>query len=185
MNYVKSLGKLLHFRQSDPWWYVLGVFILIVCLAVIPWSPLAMLPVGDGDYAVIRVIDGDTIEVMDNAGAELKVRLIGIDTPELAQAGKAAECFADEAKSQITLLLYGQIVELRSDPTQADRDRYDRLLRYVISKDGSNVNLEMIREGFAYEFTYDEPYLYQTEFKLAAQSAQALNLGLWRECIAK
>lgn len=182
MSKSTSLDKLLKFRKSDPWWYVLIVLVLALILSFVPiTSPADVQTVVDGDFAVIRVIDGDTIVVSD-PGGEITVRLIGIDSPELARAGNPVECFAEAAKQQMISLVSGQTVTLESDPTQSDLDKYGRSLRYVLLPDGTNVNLEMVRQGFAYEYTYDVPYVYQTEFKQAEQNARGSNLGLWGSC---
>ena len=55
------------------------------------------------------------------------------------------------------------IIPIENDETQDERDKYVRLLRYVILKDGSNFNKMMIREGLAKEYTYKTPYKYQKE----------------------
>jgi len=79
--------------------------------------------------------------------------------------------------------LSGQWVELESDPTQDDRGKYDRLLRYVKTKDGMFYNLEIIKQGYAYEYTYNVPYKYQTEFKQAEDYARNNKIGLWADGI--
>lgn len=130
---------------------------------------------------VTRVVDGDTLKV-DINGAEETVRLIGIDTPELARSGKAAECFAKQAQTRLKSLAEGKSVILESDSSQADQDRYGRLLRYVLTTEGENLNLTMIKDGYAFEYTYESPYQYQSEFKAAQKDAKAQSLGLWASC---
>lgn len=182
MSKPNSWDKLLKFRKSDPWWYVLIVLVLAVILSFSPLiSPADVQTVVDGEFSVTRVIDGDTIVVSDQNG-EITVRLIGIDTPELAHAGNPVECFAEAAKQQMVELVSGKTVTLESDPTQSDLDKYGRSLRYVLLSDGTNVNLEMIRRGFAHEYTYNVPYIYQTEFRQSEQTAWEGNLGLWGKC---
>jgi hypothetical protein len=70
-------------------------------------------------------------------------------------------------------------VRLQADPTQDERDRYGRLLRYVWREDGLFFNDWMIRNGYAFEYTYETPYEYQAQFKEAQHYASENDLGLW------
>lgn len=127
---------------------------------------------------VVRVVDGDTIVVSIDE-TDRTVRLIGVDTPETKDPRKPVQCFGVEASQYLAKLLDGQLVELKSDPTQLDRDKYDRLLRYVYLPDGTDVNLRLIEDGYAYEYTYQVPYIQQTVFKLAEEEAKGVGRGLW------
>ena len=134
----------------------------------------------ENSFEVIEVVDGDTVKVQ-NSSQTFTVRLIGINTPETKDPRKDVECFGKEASDRLTALLDGQTVQLVSDESQLDTDRYDRLLRYVILTDGTNVNYQMIQEGYAYEYTYSEPYKYQSDFKDAQAYAKENKLGLWSD----
>ena len=129
-------------------------------------------------YKVVKVVDGDTLDVDINGKIE-RLRLIGIDTPETVDPRKEIQCFGIEASNKAKEMLMGQFVTLEADESQGERDKYKRLLRYVIMPDGSNFNLYMIREGYAHEYTYDEAYAYQVEFRLAAEEARISQKGLW------
>jgi micrococcal nuclease len=129
-------------------------------------------------YEVARVIDGDTLDVLMNGKVE-RLRLIGIDTPETVDPRKPVECFGREASDMTKAILTGQKVALESDPSQGERDKYGRLLRYVMLEDGTNFNLLMIREGYAHEYTYGGAYKYQNTFKQAQKEAEARSAGLW------
>ena len=129
---------------------------------------------------VIKVIDGDTIDVEIN-GKVQRVRLIGINSPETADPRKPVECFGGEAANRTKEILTGKKVRLEEDTTQDNKDKYNRLLRYVFLKDGTNFNKLMISEGFAYEYTYDLPYKYQIEFKNAEKEARNTKRGLWAD----
>ncbi len=129
-------------------------------------------------FKVIKVVDGDTLDVEIDGKIE-RLRLIGIDTPETVDPRKKVQCFGREASNKAKELLEGRFVSLESDGTQGERDKYKRLLRYVFLPDGANFNLFMIAEGFAHEYTYDQPYKYQAEFKDAERSARENNKGLW------
>jgi len=129
-------------------------------------------------YSVTNVVDGDTIDVSIDGKVE-RLRLIGINTPETVDPRKPVECFGVEASQKAKSLLTGKKVYLENDITQGELDKYNRLLRYVFLEDGTSFNLMMIKEGYAYEYTYDIPYKYQTEFKNAQKEAMASKAGLW------
>lgn len=131
-------------------------------------------------YSVSSVVDGDTVQV-EIDGKEETLRLIGINTPETVDPRKPVECFGKEASNKAKELLTGKSVQLEADSTQGERDKYNRLLRYVILGDGTNFNKKMIEDGYAYEYTYNTPYKYQAEFKEAQKKAQEEKRGLWAE----
>ena len=131
-------------------------------------------------YRVTKVVDGDTIKVDINGTIET-LRLIGLDTPETVDPRKPVECFGIEASNRAKSLLEGQKVALEADPTQGDKGRYNRLLKYVFLDDGRNYNKLMISEGYAYEYTYNTPYKYQAEFKQAEREAREAKRGLWAD----
>jgi endonuclease YncB( thermonuclease family) len=129
---------------------------------------------------VVAVVDGDTIDVKTSAG-EARVRIIGIDTPEIGRDGAAGDCYAIEARDFLDELLYGRAVELRSDSTQGDADKYGRLLRHV-DVDGQSAATLAIAAGAGYEYTYDKPYAGQTEHLAAEAAASDEHVGLWGAC---
>lgn len=127
---------------------------------------------------VVKVVDGDTIDVSIDGKTE-RIRLIGINTPETVDPRKSVECFGKEASDKAKSILSGKKVYLEADVTQGERDKYNRLLRYVFLEDNTNFNLQMIKDGYAYEYTYEVPYKYQLEFKAAQKYAQENLKGLW------
>jgi micrococcal nuclease len=131
-------------------------------------------------FKVVKVVDGDTIDV-DFDGKTERIRMIGVNTPETVDPRKPVECMGVEASNKAKELLNNQEVKLEADETQTDRDKYDRLLRYVWRKDGIFYNLEIIKQGYAYEYTFDLPYRYQKDFKAAQEEAKKQKLGLWAE----
>ena len=131
-----------------------------------------------GPFTVTSVVDGDTIYV-DANGQRLKVRLIGMDTPEVADPRKPVQCFGREASAQAKTLLGGQAVYLETDPSQDAIDKYGRTLAYVWVDGRDLFNLDMIADGYAVEYTYDLPYRYQQDFKAAEHNARAQERGLW------
>ncbi len=140
----------------------------------------------EGKFSVVRIIDGDTIVVNIN-GKDETIRLIGINAPETVDPRKAVECFGKEASNKAKELLDKKVVYLEKDSTQGDTDKYGRLLRYVFLEDGTNFNKIMIADGYVYEYTYNLPYKYQSEFKQAETEARKAKKGLWADdaCVIK
>lgn len=130
---------------------------------------------------VIRVVDGDTIEV-SLGNEEETVRLIGIDSPEVLDERKPVQCFGKEASDKAKEILTGKTIILESDPTQENRDEYGRLLRYLFLKNGVNFNKLMMDEGYAREYTFKGSfYKYQSEFVQDEKRARKENNGLWAD----
>ncbi|MEV8339441.1 MULTISPECIES: thermonuclease family protein [Leucobacter] len=130
---------------------------------------------------VVAVIDGDTIKTVDAEGTVNRVRIIGIDTPEIGRGGTVDERWAQEARTALVALLDGQDVDLISDPSQGDVDRYGRLLRHLHT-DAGNVAEQLLVQGAGHEYTYSKPYVGQAEFRNAENSARKAGAGLWGAC---
>jgi len=140
---------------------VLALLLAVVAISAMDragWL-LARRPDGDRYHLisarVIRVIDGDTIEVQIPDPIKhtetTRVRLIGIDCPETAHPGfssKPAEPLADEATALTRSLVDGRMVVLRIEPQQT-RDIYDRLLAHVDVPDGTNLAEHLLVAGLA------------------------------------
>jgi len=123
-----------------------------------------------GPAHVTEVIDGDTIRV-DLAGRSEKVRLIGINTPE------HGECLADTATARLTELAAGTDITLVPDHT--DRDQYGRLLRHLITADGTNLGEVMVAEGLAIARSYPPDTTLDQLMAAAEARAEAAGLGRW------
>lgn len=134
-------------------------------------------------YYVSKVIDGDTI-VVETEGEEYKVRMIGIDTPETVHPHKPVECFGKEAKEKLEDLIFEKYIRLLGDETQDNIDTYGRSLRYVYLDD-IDINLVMIKEGYAFEYTHITPYVKQEEYKNAQEYAKRNSLGLWDDNVCE
>lgn len=132
----------------------------------------------EGPFRVTSVTDGDTIRVSID-GHSTRVRLIGIDTPEVTDPRKPVQCFGQEASRRAHDLMDGTQVWLEYDPSQSRRDRYGRTLAYVWLSDAILVNEKMVREGYAHEYTYEKPYKYRDSFVSAQSEARAAERGLW------
>ncbi len=129
-------------------------------------------------YKVIKIVDGDTLDVEIN-GTKERIRLIGINTPEVVDPRKTVECFGQEASKKAKEILLNRKVKLEIDSTQNNRDKYGRLLRYVYRDDGLFYNKWMVENGYAHEYTYKIPYKFQIEFQQAENYAKENKLGLW------
>jgi micrococcal nuclease len=136
------------------------------------------MPQGLERGLIVNVVDGDTADV-EVRGQRERLRLIGLDTPETVAPRRPVECFGREASARAHELLEGQSIFLEADPTQGERDRYNRLLRYIWLPDGRLFNLEMIASGYGHEYTFNAPYKYQAQFREAQQRAETQALGLW------
>lgn len=136
------------------------------------------MPKGLTKAQVTKVVDGDTFDVA-LGGDTVRVRLIGMNTPESVDPRRVVECFGKEASARAKKLLAGQTVYLEEDPSQDSIDQYGRILRFAWFSDGRMFNLQMIAEGYAFEYTYNMPYKYQREFMAAEQEADRASRGLW------
>lgn len=131
-----------------------------------------------GPYAVTAVVDGDTIRI-NRDGRDETVRLLGIDTPETKDKRKTVECFGREASAQTTRLLSGSRVSIEPGPEA--RDKYGRTLGYVWTEDHRLINLELVRDGYAREYTYDRslPGAHVDALRTAERDARSAGRGLW------
>jgi micrococcal nuclease len=138
-------------------------------------------PAPPGTARVVRPVDGDTV-VVDIDGHEEPVRFIGIDTPESVKPDSPVECFGPEAKERTAELLpAGTLVRLERDVEA--RDRYDRLLAYVIrDDDDAFINRLLVEEGFAESIAYPPNTTRQGELDEAEAHARAEKRGLWATC---
>ncbi len=148
-------------------------------------SPISQNQASDHKYYVVAdVIDGDTIKISID-GKDETLRLIGLDTPETVDPRKPVQCFGKEASDKAKELLLGRQIRIESDVSQDTRDKYGRLLMYVYRDDGLFYNKHMIEQGYAYEYTYEIAYKYQSEFKSAEISAKTNQRGLWAPTVCE
>jgi micrococcal nuclease len=125
--------------------------------------------------AVAQVIDGDAIDVTVSATETVRVRFIGVDTPDK----QPPECFQPEAFARTRDLLAGHAVLLEADPNLPDEDEYGQLLRYVWRQDGMLINLELLSGGYGFVFEQYDAVKYQGFFQAALAAAQQETRGLW------
>jgi len=120
------------------------------------------------------VIDGDTI-VLESGE---KVRLIGVDTPELHHPKKPVQYYAKEAKEFTKSLVEGKDVRLKYDWQR--KDKYGRALAYIYLKDGTFLNIEIIKQGYGFAYT-KFPFKYMEDFRRYEREARENKKGLWGE----
>jgi micrococcal nuclease len=121
---------------------------------------------------VTAVLDGDTITVARIG----RVRLLGIDAPEMGRDFDTAAPFAREARDRLTSLILHRWVHLEQEGTKLDA--YNRRLAYVMRDDGMFVNATLVGEGLA-RVTARVPLLRLTELKRAESEAQRARRGMW------
>jgi micrococcal nuclease len=141
--------------------------LLIVAIFLLSCAPVAT----ESQVKVVRVIDGDTIEIAGGA----HVRYIGMDTPETYPK---VEFYGPEAKAKNIELVEGKLVTLEKDVS--DTDKYGRLLRYVYVGD-IFVNGELVRLGYAEAVSYPPDTRYQWQLEQLEKEAKAAKLGIWGE----
>ncbi|MBN2129504.1 MAG: thermonuclease family protein [Sedimentisphaerales bacterium] len=130
--------------------------------------------------SVVRVVDGDTlhIDVPGDGSLTEKVRLLGIDAPEMAAAESEPRHFALESAEAARQLVGGRKIALYLDERHATRGKYGRLLAYVELPDGTLLNEWLISHGYAYADQRFQHSYYQKYRQLEA-AARARNRGLW------
>jgi micrococcal nuclease len=143
--------------------------------------PTAILNQQPGLYPVTHISDGDTIQVRTPSSKEETVRLLGVDTPEVKDPRKPVQCFGQAASNYTKQHLAGASVRLEPDPTNTDRDKYGRWLRYVYLPDGTLFNAQLIRQGYAFAYVVF-PFTHLDEFRQLEAEARTANRGLWDGC---
>ena len=123
--------------------------------------------------SVARVSDGDTVRLLVNDSTELKIRLSGIDAPELDQA------FGKESKNRLTELVDGRTIEAQC----SKRDRYRRWLCKLVFN-SNDINLSLVKDGYAWWYQYykkDQTLEDQQRYRVAEAIAKENKLGLWED----
>ena len=129
--------------------------------------------------SVIRIIDGDTFVVADGSAKGETIRLIGVDAPETRRsANREIGHFGEEAKVYLGKLLGGDQVDLVYDAGK--RDRYGRTLAYVYLPDGTFINAEMVKQGYATVMTVPPNVVHADYFVELERKAKRGKRGLWK-----
>lgn len=129
---------------------------------------------------VVEIVDGDTMVVASGARTEI-VRLIGIDTPEVAHHGQPGECFGPEAAAHLASLApVGSVVLLSVD--REARDIYGRLLAYVGTATVPDVALQLARDGMADSLAIEPNLSTADPVAAAVAEARRAGRGQWGTC---
>ncbi|MBJ7538085.1 thermonuclease family protein [Marinomonas transparens] len=155
---------------------VLALFLFLPSIAVHADNG-ACLAQGELEKARIkRVVDGDTMHLADGR----KVRLVGINTPELDHKSGHHQPYALEAKALLTVLA-GDYVYLQK--SKNERDRYGRYLYYLFNKDRISLTSQLLFEGLGYRVAVPPNLAYQTCFEGAENNARNAYKGLWQQVL--
>jgi micrococcal nuclease len=131
-----------------------------------------------GFLKVTKVVDGDTFWADDGSKKGVKVRLIGVDAPESRNVFKKKKgYYGKEAKMYFSNLLVGQGVRLEFDVNIIDQ--FGRTLAYVYLANGTFVNADLVKNGYAMVMTVPPNVKYADEFVKYQQDARENNRGLW------
>ena len=136
---------------------------------------------------VVRAVDGDTLKLANGE----RVRLIGVDTPEMHENPKLYRDATRSGQDVQTILSMGRVAydftrklvegrEVRLEFDVQQRDRYGRLLAYVYLNDGTFLNEEIIKNGYAYPMTIPPNIRHSENFKSLFEQARTKHIGLWK-----
>jgi micrococcal nuclease len=156
-----------------------AVMIVTYCATTILTAPAKADPVAT-TATVLRIVDGDTVDIVDDIRGRLRIRLLGIDTPETKKPGYSVGCWGPEASQFAAATLTGSRVGVFPDPTQDLHDRYGRTLAYLRKADGWDYSVEAARAGTAKSYVYHgRPAGEYDAIESAQREAQSAQRGLW------
>lgn len=143
-------------------------------------APQAVADPATATAVVLNVVDGDTIDIRDDVRGRLRVRLLGIDTPETKKPGYTVGCWGPEATEFARTTMVGQRVALVPDPTQDRTDHYGRTLAYLVRADDWDYSVEAARAGAARSYVYGGvPVSRYAAIAAAEREAKEARRGLW------
>lgn len=151
------------------------IFLIIAIFTILQDKLLERKEMKDGFAEVTEVHDGDTASIMINNRKE-RVRLIGIDAPELAQ-----EPWGRKAKRKLEDIMRKTEKKVRIELDVEERDRYGRLLAYLWTKDGRLINEEMVKSGYALLYTVPPNVKHIERLREAQEIASRKKAGIWGE----
>jgi micrococcal nuclease len=155
---------------------LVSAFALAGCAGVLEGSD----PSGPTTVTVVRVVDGDTLLVRFASGKRERVRVIGIDTPEDVAPGRPVQCWSRRAAAFTRQALEGRSVTLV--PGRERHDRYGRTLAYVARSDGFDLEVELLRGGYARTLTIAPNDDRAARYAALERAARRAGAGLWGAC---
>jgi micrococcal nuclease len=168
--------KSFFFRKTEKAKRKTVLFVFLLAAILVPGC--AREPSGPPARGLVeKVIDGDTLVLAGGA----RVRLLGIDAPEMEKEGRPAEFLAHQSRAALAEMTQGKVIRLEYD--QLRYDHYGRLLAYIHLPDNTPVNLELLRRGLARVYAHP-PNVRHREILLAAQrQAMDARRGLWQKAL--
>jgi len=149
---------------------------LLLSLLLLPWTANAgTLSVISKDrwVHVARVYDGDTFRTTRGE----RVRLLGINTPEIAHNRQREQIMGHEAAIRLQQLITGKIVRISFDKVR--QDDYGRTLAHIYLRDNSWVDAQLVREGLAHVYTFEPNHRWTQTLLVAERQARAARIGIW------
>ncbi len=137
-------------------------------------AKLVKINPGHGYYFVKRVFDGDTV-MLENG---IKIRLLGINTPEVEHRNKSGQPGGEEAKRWLEQAVSGKKIRLQKDIEK--KDKYGRTLAHVFTEDHRHINLELVEAGLATVNIHPPNLKFTQELLHAQEAAEKENLGIWQ-----
>lgn len=137
---------------------------------------------------ITAVVDGDTVKVRTTSGRRRSytVRLIGVDTPETRKPGTPVECGGPEASANMRAMAFskgrGRRVKLTTDPSQDRTDRFGRLLAYVETTSGRQLNVAQVADGWSRTYVFRTRFRQYSRFRAAERRARSAGRGAWELC---
>ena len=135
------------------------------------------IPINPG-YSFVtveKVFDGDTVKLADGR----KIRLLGINAPEVQHKGQATEAGGESAKNWLTQKLKNKKVRLVKDVEETDK--YKRVLAHLFTENKDHINLQLIELGLAAVNIYPPNVLYAEQFTAAGLKAEQAKRGIWQQ----
>ncbi|BBY98279.1 thermonuclease family protein [Mycolicibacterium fallax] len=152
----------------------------VILLAGLLGAPVAAAESVPTTATVLKVVDGDTIDVRDDNRGRLRIRVLGIDTPETKRPGYTVGCGGPEATAFARENLLNQRVAIIYDPGQELHDRWGRTLAYLVKGDGWDYSVEAARAGMAHAYVFGgKPVARYPQIAAAESEARAAGRGLW------
>jgi endonuclease YncB( thermonuclease family) len=164
-------------RASTAVRLFLCCFIPLVAISTHAWADTACPGARYDETTSIRYIhDGDTLHLRDGR----KVRLIGINTPEVAHGDKTAEPFSAQAKNAL-IKLFGDKKTISLIYGKEKLDRYERLLAHAFTSDGTNIQATLLEQGLARAVTFPPNTQFSTCYQQQERKARCTKTGLWKK----
>lgn len=164
------------FRQPTPGFLAFALFGVLIAFRVATTDPDPPHGTSEAErVTVARVLDGDTFDCTDGR----RVRLLGVDAPELSHQGSTPEHFADESTEWLRSRIEGQSVTLKFGPERTDR--YRRTLAWIYDTENRLINRDLLAAGSAKLLPdFGLPLELEPELRSAEAEARIARRGLWQ-----